>query len=293
MSHSPSEPQVHAPIATPHDDPEAVTRVTYRIFILSVTFFALITVALYYLAPLPETVREVLYFLDFIVALILLFDFVVRLLRAPHKLRYLFPLGLLDLAGSVPGVPYLRLLRVPSLILGVRELRTATPAAVRDTARQKLAESTLLTGLFLVLVVAAVGGILIVLVEAPVEGSNIKTGGDAMWYALVTIATVGYGDRFPVTQQGRIIGASMILVGVGIFSVLTGYISTQFLARRKQDGPSETELLRQDMVRLFEQQNQSIAGLDAQLAALRAEQEKSPPGAAPVAQSHHKQQVQP
>ncbi len=266
-------------MAIPNDDPQAVTRVTYRIFILLVTLLSLVIVALYYLVQLPETVREVLYFLDFVVALIFLFDFGLHLVRAPHKLRYLFPLGLLDLAGSVPGVPYLRLLRIPSFIIGVRELRTSTPAEVRNIARQKLAESTLLSGIFLVLLVAAVGGILIVLVESPVEGSNIKTGGDAIWYALVTISTVGYGDRFPITQQGRIIGGVMILVGVGIFSVLTGYLSTQFLARRKQDGPTEVDLLRQRMETLFEEQRQLAvadrAALEAQLADLRRQLEKS------------------
>jgi voltage-gated potassium channel Kch len=278
MSNSLPQSPTDVVIATPHDDPEAVTRVTYRIFILSVTLFSFVVVALFYLLPLPQTVREVLYFLDFVMAFILLFDFGARLVGAPHKLRYLFPLGLLDLAGSIPGVPYLRLLRIPSFIIGLRDLRTATPTEVRNVARQKLAESTLLSGIFLALLVAAIGGILIVLVESPVQGSNIKTGGDAIWYALVTISTVGYGDRFPVTLQGRIIGAAMILVGVGIFSVLTGYISTQFLARRKGAGPTEVDLLRQRIEALFEQQRQLAAAdratLEAQLAELRTQLKK-------------------
>lgn len=252
-----------------------VTRVTYQLFIILVTLLALTVTALYLFAPLPERVREVLYFLNYIDALILLFDFGVRLHRAPNKLRYLLPLGLLDLLGSLPGQPLLRLLRLPSLVISWRILRRSTSGELRRVARERLAESTLLSGILLVFLVMAVGGAAIVYIEGPVEGSNIKTGADALWYALVTIATVGYGDRYPVTGTGRLIGSAMILVGVGVFSILTGYISTQFLARRRSSRRGEDERLRQEMAQLFEVQRQAAAAdrdaLRAEIAALRTE----------------------
>jgi voltage-gated potassium channel len=83
-----------------------------------------------------------------------------------------------------------------------------------------------------------------------VEGANIKNGSDAVWWSIVTVATVGYGDRFPVTNEGRLIGTLMIVMGVSLFSVLTSYIATQFMARRKGSGPSETELLRREVAAL-------------------------------------------
>ena len=73
------------------------------------------------------------------------------------------------------------------------------------------------------------------------------TGEDAVWWSIVTVATVGYGDRFPVTSVGRLIGTVMIVMGVSLFSVFTSYVATQFMARRKGIGPSETELLRNEM----------------------------------------------
>jgi voltage-gated potassium channel Kch len=116
--------------------------------------------------------------------------------------------------------------------------------------------------------VVTAGSILIVLIEAPVEESNIKTGSDAVWWSIVTVATVGYGARFPVTDLGRLIGTIMVVMGVSLFSVLTSYIATQFMARRKGSGPTETELLRRDLV-------QQLDGLRGQAvdgnAALRAE----------------------
>lgn len=253
-------------------DPSVVTRVTYRIFIDLVVMMSLAVTALYYLAPLPQHVREVLFFLNYIDAGILLFDVGVRFWRAPNRLRYLFPIGLLSLLGSLPGAPLLRLLRIPALVLSIRDLRNTTSAELVAVARSQLAESTLLTGIAVAFLVAIAGGMAIVYVESPVDGSNIKTGSDALWYAIVTISTVGYGDRFPVTLPGRIIGSGMILVGVGIFSVLTGFISSKFLAK-KTTGPSETELLRRQMERQFEDQRRLAAAdraaLEERIAALQ------------------------
>lgn len=266
------------------DDSNLVERVTYNAFIILVTLISLGVVFLYYLVPLPEQVDQVLFIVNVIDALILLFDFGVRLFMAPKKLRYLLPLGLLDLVGSLPGVPYLRLLRIPSMLINWRMVRHTAPGEVLRMARARLAESTLLSGILLVFFVMTVGGMAIVYVEAPVEGSNIKTGGDALWYALVTIATVGYGDRYPITEPGRLIGSAMILVGVGIFSILTGFISTQFLSKRHSAKAGENGQARQEMAQWFEQERQAAAAdraaLRAEIAALRAELtgRNDPPG---------------
>jgi len=154
-------------------------------------------------------------------------------------------------------------------------LRRATPQTLLEIARSRLAESTLLSGIVVVFVVTTLGGMAIVWVESPVEGSNIKTGADALWYAIVTIATVGYGDRYPITLAGRVIGSTLIVVGVGLFSIITGYISTQFLAKRKSARHSEYQELWQEMATLFEEQRAAAAAdraaLEAQIAALRQE----------------------
>ena len=65
--------------------------------------------------------------------------------------------------------------------------------------------------------------------ESADSEANITTASDALWYTLVTISTVGYGDQFPVTNAGRLLGAFVIVVGVGIFGTLTGYLANAFL----------------------------------------------------------------
>ena len=245
-----------------------VTRTVYQMFIGLVMLLALAITLLYYLVPLPETVRQVLYILDSLLTPFLLYDFCARLYYDHNRLKYFVTYGWLDLLGSLPGLPALRLLRIPGLIKLLRHLQDATPVEARQAGRQRLAESTLLAVALIVIVVVTAGSILIVLIEAPVEGANIKSGSDAVWWSIVTVATVGYGDRYPVTDAGRLIGTTMIVMGVSLFSVLTSYIATQFMARRKGSGPSETELLRRDL-------SQQLDGLRGQAtdenAALRAE----------------------
>jgi voltage-gated potassium channel len=96
---------------------------------------------------------------------------------------------------------------------------------------KRRAESAVYVIMLTSFVVLLVGSCLIAFVEPPAEGSNIKTGGDAFWWAFVTITTVGYGDRFPVTAAGRFVGMITMAVGIGIFGVLTSYLSSIFLAR--------------------------------------------------------------
>jgi voltage-gated potassium channel len=61
------------------------------------------------------------------------------------------------------------------------------------------------------------------------NSSNIKTPGDALWWAFATITTVGYGDKYPITTEGRIVAIILMVAGVGLFATFTGYLSSYFL----------------------------------------------------------------
>jgi len=66
-------------------------------------------------------------------------------------------------------------------------------------------------------------------VERFAAGGNIKTTGDALWWSLVTVTTIGYGDKFPVTAEGRLIAAALIIFGIGIIGSMTGYFASWIL----------------------------------------------------------------
>jgi len=217
-----------------------VKRITYELFIQLVSVFSLSLVTVYYLLPLSGPVDEVLSIMDSIIALVFLVDFVIR------KVHYILTGGILDLLSGIPAVPLLRILRLPRLFVTVRRIKRQTPEDVRDEARARLAESTLLLTLFVVLLVITIGSSAVVSVESHSQNANILTGDDAVWWAVVTMSTVGYGDYAPVTDPGRVIGALMMVVGVSVFSVLTSYIaSTVISLRGKRD--DEVSQLRSDI----------------------------------------------
>jgi voltage-gated potassium channel len=91
--------------------------------------------------------------------------------------------------------------------------------------------------------------------------ANIKTPQDAVWWAMETITTVGYGDRFPVTTEGRVIAAVLMVCGVGLIGIFTGFIAYWFMR------PSETR--KDDLISAM---SAEIAHLrDAEVRALREE----------------------
>jgi voltage-gated potassium channel len=80
----------------------------------------------------------------------------------------------------------------------------------------------------MVIIVIEFGGMGIVYAEAWHPDANIKTGGDGAWWSFVSITTVGYGDRYPVTPVGRIIGLVVLTVGVSTYGVLSGFLANAF-----------------------------------------------------------------
>lgn len=243
------------------NDPTVTSRseqsVTYELFVFACTFIALILMVAYYLAPLSPQALQVLYIVNSLaITPILLFDFCRTLIRSQRRLRYFVQVGWLDLLGSFPGFPLLRLFRLARLVNAWRRMRRATPADILSETRQRLAQSTLFVSTFLALIVLTLGAIVIVSVESADPSANIITGEDAVWWSMVTVATVGYGDFYPVTAAGRFIAMLLMVVGVSIFSVLTSYLSTTFLNARKEgqrlDIAGEIAALRAEIAQLHE-----------------------------------------
>jgi voltage-gated potassium channel len=105
----------------------------------------------------------------------------------------------------------------------------------------------------LVILVLGFASFTIVRFEAPAREANIITATDAIWWSLVSMTTVGYGDRFPVTEQGRLVAVLLMLVGIALFSVLTSYLSSGFIAPEKdvaRGGDGQEDELAQMRARL-------------------------------------------
>ncbi len=161
---------------------------------------------------------------DFAVCAIFLIDFVIRLARAPRKLKYLFGWGLLDLAASIPfvaGVRFVRVVRVFRLIRAIKSIRLISLAVTRNYRAAALA---------MVMCVMVFGVVLcsygVLLYESAVPHGNIKTADDVMWWAAVTASTVGYGDLYPVTPEGRVLAVVLMIISIGAFTSIAGLFAS-------------------------------------------------------------------
>jgi voltage-gated potassium channel len=83
-----------------------------------------------------------------------------------------------------------------------------------------------------------------------VPEANIKTAEDAIWWALTTITTVGYGDRYPVTSEGRVVAGVLMCAGVGLFGLFSGLLAAWFVAPHQQEKREEVEALREEVAQL-------------------------------------------
>lgn len=206
---------------------------TYELFIAALTILSVTNLLLVYLIPNP-VVDEVIYLMDGFITLIFIFDFLMRLLTAESKATYFFrQYGWADLLGSIPS-PLFKLLRLVRVVRSGRLMRKDGSRRLLHVYRENRAQSAFITLILLILLVLEFGAMAIVQVEAQSPGSKIKTAWDGLWYTFVTITTVGYGDLYPVTKSGRILGMITMIAGVGLFGTFTGYLSNIFLTPREE-----------------------------------------------------------
>ena len=83
--------------------------------------------------------------------------------------------------------------------------------------------------------VVSLSSVLVLQFESRAADANIKTGGQAIWWSIVTLATVGYGDYLPVTWDGRVVAAVVMVAGVGIIASLAGILTRMMIPNDASD----------------------------------------------------------
>src|SRR6266702_1876214 len=207
---------------------QKVRNTNYEIFILALSVLSIFNLLLEIL-PIDQDVKNLVEIIDVALTPIFLADFLYRLISAPGKWEYLVKGGgWLDFIGSLP-FPGLRVARLFRMWRAYKGLRRIGMRNLWHTFLKSRAESALLTIIFLTIVVLECAGIFILVTERNNANANIKTASDALWWEYVTVTTVGYGDKYPVTNPGRLVGVLLLTIGVGLFGVLTGYLANAFL----------------------------------------------------------------
>ena len=149
--------------------------------------------------------------------------------------------------------------------------RLGGPRVLHD-ARTQFASGTLYLIVFLGILTLETIGILELYFEKDANGANITTGGDAIWWGYVTATTVGYGDKYPITTGGRIVGTLMLTVGVALFATFSGFLANAFLSNKTDastdlpDGSAQEAL--QAVLRLQAEQQRATETLRVRLAEL-------------------------
>ena len=204
----------------------------YNIFILVLTVLSL-AVMVVMLLPLSEATLALLGVYDTLICVIFLIDFFLNLRSAPKKSDYFLRQGgWLDLIGSIPSFGIsrfgglLRLARLSRLARIARLLRgEQKKALVKDILDNRSQYAAFVT-ILLTILVLTVASVLVLQFESQSPDANITEGGDALWYAIVTITTVGYGDRYPVTAAGRVTAMFIMFMGVGIIGALSSILAS-------------------------------------------------------------------
>jgi voltage-gated potassium channel len=145
-------------------------------------------------------------------------DLLLGIVTAESKKDYLRKHPL-EIASSI--LPFLRPLRLMRVIsfggLAIQKVAIGRQFAIT----LKVAITTLF--------VAYISAVQITISERVVEGSNIKNFSDGLWWAMTTVTTVGYGDRFPVTTEGRILAVVLMIMGISLVGVITASVAAWFV----------------------------------------------------------------
>jgi voltage-gated potassium channel len=196
--------------------------VVHRVWNETLTFLALaFLVAFSYPAfanPVPSSTQTLLNIVQWVSWIAFATDLIYGLINAKSKKQYLKQHPLEVAAVLLPFLRPLRLMRVISFGgLAIQKVAIGRQFAI--TIKVFVAS----------IFVAYISAVQITITERAVEGSNIKNFGDGLWWAMTTVTTVGYGDRYPTTLEGRFIAVALMIMGISLMGVITASVAAWFV----------------------------------------------------------------
>jgi voltage-gated potassium channel len=206
----------------------------FQIIVLVLTIVVLAALGVDTAIKLPPEISRILGILDTMVCILLFVDFCIRFRQAESKLAFM-KWGWIDLVASIPNIQalrvgrFIRILRLIRLLRAIRATHKLSSIFLKDKIQTGVAGIVL--SAFLLVMFCSVA---ILICEQQDTNANIKTAGDAIWWAMTTITTVGYGDKYPVTALGRIVAMILMTAGIGTFGVLSGLAASFFIGPKQK-----------------------------------------------------------
>jgi voltage-gated potassium channel len=209
----------------------------FDVALIAVIILSVIIVILESIEPIKAEYGKLLYELEWFFTIIFLIEYFLRLYCFKSRLKYALSFyGIIDLLACLPSfislffpgaqslivIRSLRLLR----IFRVFKLATYFDEAVVITNALKSARNKIFVFLFAIFIIVIISGTTMYLVEGPEGGfTSIPTG---MYWAIVTLTTVGYGDIAPTTHLGKFLASLLMINGYAIIAVPTGIVTSEF-----------------------------------------------------------------
>jgi voltage-gated potassium channel len=187
-------------------------------------------------------------------------DYLVRIALARRKWRYIRT-HLLDLL--ILALPMFRQLRALRVITVISVLNRQLRGDFRGRVAVYVSSSVVLVGF--------VASLAVLDAERNAPDASITTFGEAVWWTLTTISTVGYGDRYPVTIEGRTVAASLMVTGIALLGVVTASIAAWFVEMVRRTGAEAAEEITEEMGQELEEVSADVDRTEVQLAAVLEE----------------------
>jgi voltage-gated potassium channel len=241
------------------DDIERITKYPMALLGIAWLVIAIIVVT----TDVNASASTVLVGTLFVLWAILLVEYTVRLVVTPDRSGYLKRRWAEPATVIVPPLQGWHLVGIEKMSLLMHEGALRVAAILKHHS------------LFRVLIAAAatliVGAWLVLLFEENAKGSNIHSYPDALWWAIVTVTTVGYGDRYPTTEGGRAVAVILMLVGIGLIGVLTATVASVFIKEHTDENKQEFQKGHADLGQQLSVINERLADVERRLGATPAD----------------------
>ncbi|MBD0824150.1 ion transporter [Aestuariibaculum marinum] len=207
-----------------------------KFFALFIQLLILISIIIFSIETIPDLnphTRKVLHYIDLFIVIIFTIEYILRIYLARHKLRFVFSLlGLIDLLAILPfyisiGVDLraLRALRFLSIFRIFKLIRYNR--AIHHFVRAiRSAKEEILLFIFVTLILIFFSAVGIYYFEHEAQPEYFSSVFESLWWAVITLTTVGYGDVYPVTVGGRVFTFFILMIGLGIIAIPTAIISS-------------------------------------------------------------------